>query len=41
MSRVIRISEHVYKKLKEIKERNGHTSLDSVIRYLLMRAGEG
>jgi len=32
----IRVSEQVKERLEEIKKRNGHTSLDSVIRYLLM-----
>jgi len=36
----IRISENVKKKLEEIKRRNGHTTMDSVIRYLLNKAGE-
>jgi len=40
LSRVIRVSDYVYERLMEIKNRNGHTSLDSVIRYLLMKAGE-
>jgi predicted CopG family antitoxin len=37
----ISISEQVYDKLKMIKKRNGHTTIDSVIRYLLERSGEG
>jgi len=31
----IQISKHVKKKLDELKKRNGHTSYDSVLRYLL------
>ena len=34
------LSDYVKKKLDKIKERNGHTSQDSVIRYLLDKAGE-
>ena len=37
----IKVSEQVKAALDRIKERNGHTSYDSVIRYLLWRAGEG
>lgn len=33
----ISISKYAKKKLDEIKERNGHTSMDSVIRTLLLR----
>ena len=40
MGRQVKVSDQVYEKLRSIKERNGHTSLDSVIRYLLMKAGE-
>ena len=36
----IKVSEQVKAALDRIKERNGHTSYDSVIRYLLWRAGE-
>jgi len=32
---LIRISEYVKERLEKIKRRNGHTSIDSVIRYLL------
>ena len=39
-STTIWISEYVKKKLDKIKERNGHKSYDSVLRYLLERAGE-
>jgi len=39
-SRLIRVSEHVWMRLTRIQRRDGHTSLDSVLRYLLMRAGE-
>lgn len=37
---VIKVSEYVKERLDSIKSRNGHTSLDSVIRYLLMKAKE-
>ncbi|MBA7491929.1 hypothetical protein ES702_02477 [subsurface metagenome] len=36
----IQISKHVKKTLDEIKDRNGHTSMDSVIRHLLTKDGE-
>ena len=36
----IRVSDYVHSKLKAIKERDNHKSYDSVIRYLLMKAGE-
>jgi len=39
-STTIWVSEYVKKRLDEIKERNGHKSYDSVLRYLLERAGE-
>jgi len=39
-STTIWVSEYVKKKLDKIKERNGHKSYDSVLRYLLERAGE-
>ena len=35
-----RFSDYVREKLDKIKKRNGHTSYDSVIRYLLSKAGE-
>ena len=38
--KLVGVSEQVKKVLDEIKKRNGHTSYDSVIRYLLMKAGE-
>ena len=34
----IRISKQVKKKLETIKERNGHSSMDSVLRYLINKA---
>jgi len=37
---LIRVSEQVKEKLEEIKKGDGHTSVDSVLRYLLERAGE-
>ena len=40
MGTTIWVSRQVKDKLEEIKRRNGHSSFDSVIRYLLMRAGE-
>jgi len=40
MGRQIKVSEQVYERLMEIKRRNGHTSFDSVIRYLLWKSGE-
>jgi len=36
----ILVSLKTKRMLDRIKERNGHTSLDSVIKYLLMKAGE-
>jgi predicted CopG family antitoxin len=38
--KTIKVSQQVYDKLESIKQRNGHTSVDSVLRYLLMKAGE-
>jgi predicted CopG family antitoxin len=38
--KTIKVSQQVYEKLKSIKQRNGHTSVDSVLRYLLTKAGE-
>jgi len=32
----IKVSDWTYEKLKELKERNGHTSFDSVIKTLMM-----
>ena len=37
----IRVSEQVKKQLDEIKGRNGHTSHDSVIRFLLSNPCKG
>lgn len=37
----IQLSRYVQKRLEDIKNRNGHTSYDSVIRYLLNKTGEG
>ena len=37
---IIRVSNQMRTTLDTIKERNGHTSMDSVIRYLLAKAGE-
>lgn len=34
----IQVSQFVKEKLDRIKERNGHTSMDSVLRYLLNEA---
>ena len=34
-TKLIKVSDHVYRKLKEIKEAEGHTSFDSVLRELL------
>ena len=36
----IQVSEYVKSKLDKIKKRNGHTSYDSVLRYLLNKGGE-
>lgn len=33
----VSVSQYVKKKLDEIKDRNGHTSMDSVIRTLLLK----
>jgi len=38
--RQIRVSDYVYGRLEAIKKRDSHKSYDSVIRYLLMKAGE-
>ena len=38
--KTVGVSNHVKEKLDNIKKRNGHTSLDSVMRYLLNKAGE-
>ena len=38
--RMVRVSDYVYERLEIIKRRDGHKSFDSVIRYLLMKAGE-
>jgi predicted glycosyltransferase len=35
-----RLSDYIMQKLETIKERDGHKSLDSVLRYLLSKAGE-
>lgn len=32
----VRVSEHVKKKLEEIKKKEQHTSMDSVIRMLIL-----
>jgi hypothetical protein len=37
---LIRVSAPVKAKLLEIMERNGHTTMDSVLRGLLAKAGE-
>jgi|YelNatPaOPRAMG01_1025707.scaffolds.fasta_scaffold614552_1 predicted CopG family antitoxin len=37
MDKLIKVSEYVYFKLNELKERDGHKSFDSVIRYLIDR----
>lgn len=36
----LRVSDYVKEKLDKIKNRNTHTTYDSVIRYLLAKAGE-
>jgi len=36
----IRISKQVKTRFEEIKKRDGHSSMDSVARYLLNKAGE-
>lgn len=36
----IQVSEYVKERLDKIKRRNGHTSMDSVLRYLLNKADE-
>lgn len=38
--KMVGLSEYVKEKLEEIKKRDKHTSLDSVIRYLLVKSGE-
>ena len=40
MGSTIKVSPQTKAKLTEIKQRNGHTSLDSVIKWLLAKAGE-
>lgn len=40
MGETIKVSDQVKKKLDDIKERNGHTSMDSVVRYLLTKSKE-
>ena len=40
MGVVIKVSPQTKAKLEEIKRRNGHSSLDSVIKWLLAKAGE-
>lgn len=40
MPTTIQVSEYVKKILDGIKTRNGHTSQDSVVRYLINKAGE-
>lgn len=35
MPTTIQVSDHVKAQLDEIKERNGHTSMDSVVRFLI------
>jgi len=37
---LIRVSPQVKAKLEAMKARNGHTTLDSVIRQVLSKAGE-
>jgi len=39
MGRTVKVSDKVYAALQEIKRREGHLSVDSVIRKLLLRAG--
>jgi len=34
------VSQYVKEKLEKIKERDKHKSYDSVLRYLLLKAGE-
>lgn len=36
----VKLSVQVYEKLHNIKKRGGHTSVDSVLRELLLKAGE-
>ena len=38
--KTIKLTLPVYDKLEEIRKRNGHQTFDSVVRYLLMKAGE-
>ncbi len=38
--KTIKVSQQVYDRLMSIKARNGHSTMDSVIRYLLYRSGE-
>ena len=40
MPTTIQVSDYVKERLDKIKKRNGHTSYDSVLRYLLTRSGE-
>jgi len=37
---LIKIRKPTHEKLKEIRKREGHTSIDSVIKTLLLKAGE-
>jgi len=41
MDSALRVSEYVKEKLDKIKKRDKHTTYDSVVRYLLLKAGEG
>lgn len=36
----VKVSNQVKKVLDDIKDRNGHSSMDSVIRYVLIKAKE-
>jgi len=38
--KTIKVSDQVYGRLDKIKERDGHKSFDSVLRYLLVKVGE-
>jgi len=40
MTKSVKVSDPVKEKLLKIKTRNGHSSIDSVVRDLLRRAGE-
>jgi len=40
LGKTVKVSDQVWSKLMELKRRDRHTSIDSVIRTLLLKAGE-